>query len=60
VTDWELLDGTVKFEPYPKKRPGGPGFDEVLGAILGVEEREGGNDDDGVLYPSKPPGNTTL
>lgn len=59
-----VLDGTVKLEPYPRKRPKRLGFDEVLewvlGAMLGVEDREGGNDADGVLYSSKPPGKTTL
>jgi hypothetical protein len=47
-----VLDGTVKLEPYPRKRPMMLGFDEVLewvlGAILGVEDREGGNDGEGV------------
>ena len=59
-----VLDGTVKFEPCPRKRPRRLGLDEelewVLGVMLGVEDREGGNDADGVAHPSKPPGNTTL
>lgn len=48
----EVLDGTVKFELFPRKRPKILGFDEtlewVLGAMLGVEDREGGKDADGV------------
>jgi len=60
----EALDGTVKLEPCPMKRPKRPGFDDVLewvlGVMLGVEDREGGNDADGVANSSKPPGNTTL
>jgi len=47
-----VLDGTVKLEPCPRKRPKRLGFgavlEFVLGAMLGVEDREGGNDADGV------------
>jgi hypothetical protein len=35
-------------------------WSEVLGAMLGVEDREGGNDAVGVSRSSKPLGNTTL
>lgn len=67
-SDWSdglgVLDGTVKFEPYPRKRPKRLGFDEmlelVLGVMLGVEAREGGNDVDNIACSSKPPGKTTL
>ena len=59
-----VLEGTVKVEPCPRKRPKRPGFGEmldlVLGAMLGVEDRDGGNDAEGVAYSSKPPGNTIL
>ena len=58
------LDGGAKLELLPRKRPKRPGFNAVtewvLGAILGVEDREGGIDAVGVSKSSKPPGNTTL
>lgn len=47
-----VVDGTAKLEPYPRKRPKRLGLggvlEWVLGAMLGVEEREGGCDCGGV------------
>ena len=56
-----VLDGTVELVLLPRKRLNRLGLDEwVLGVMLGVEDREVGNDCDGVPYASSPPGNTTL
>lgn len=59
-----VLDEGDKLEPPPRKRPKRPGFSEaverVLGAMLGVEDREGGDDAAGVSKSSRPPGNTIL
>ena len=58
------LDGGVEFELPTRKRLKRPGFNElaewVLGAMLGVEDREGGIDAAGVSKSFKPPGNTIL
>lgn len=60
----DVLEGAVEIVPYPSQRPKRLGFDEVLewvlGAMLGVGDREAGVDCEGVAWSSKPLGNTTL
>lgn len=43
-----VLDETVKLEPFPRKRLKRLGLVEVLGVVLGVKDRERGNDCEGV------------